>query len=576
MYNLFSAEPALEDNFFNERIRAVIDQLKGEGKVQETIYHTENKEAFKYTVTTEIAADTADHLIRSTTSVEKFKLQRDEYLEYIQDTLEGCFVPEKKNSLPLCANHDDPASRALCDSCLRPIAEKHLRCTDKVEKLLSVPKDIVPEKKTRFAFFRLLPLVFLLLLVSVGLFISLPSFDFNKNKGESFPVAFRQNKQASQPPDQEKGYAPVGKDIFPGDNEEVVLEMHPVQYLLSIASNVDNTSISVSCRDGRKHFGAVSRTSTFNVKAIAGTCGISAEKQGYLPVSQEILLTADQQVPIHLRELFFLTVYANMDQSTVSVDGKEVGTAHIKTPATISLPTGTYEVEVANNQAQSPFKKTIHLADDSDLRAVLARPELTIQLNVDNARIKVDKKEHLAKGKQFKLSLPVGTYHLSVRKKEYVPIKKNISLKKDTNISLTLSPVRHPLTLVSAMDNVMISVSCEDGEKHSGTASRKASLTVEVPAGKCEVSAEKKGYIAFSKKIKIFSKQTVTVQLVPKINIIKAVKEKKKGKKKPAGNKTAGNKKRQSAPASDTLRSPSDSNKKCRNEISVGMPELCN
>ncbi|MCI5224734.1 MAG: hypothetical protein D3924_19215, partial [Candidatus Electrothrix sp. AR4] len=141
MYNFFSVETALENNFFDEQIHAVIDLLQREGRVEDVIYYTEDKESFKYIVTTEMMADKADNLIKIITSLRKFKLKRGEFLEYIEDTLEYCFVPEKKSSLPLRTDHDDSDSRTVYKNSLRSIAEKHLQCIQKVEKLLSAPKD---------------------------------------------------------------------------------------------------------------------------------------------------------------------------------------------------------------------------------------------------------------------------------------------------------------------------------------------------------------------------------------------------------------------------------------------------
>ncbi|WLE95613.1 MAG: hypothetical protein QTN59_13095 [Candidatus Electrothrix communis] len=100
MLNLFSAEPALENNFSDEQILAVIHALRREGKAQEVIYHTENKESFRYVISTELVTDTGEKLIQATTSVDKFKLQEDEFLEFIQDTLDGDLVREKRYTLP--------------------------------------------------------------------------------------------------------------------------------------------------------------------------------------------------------------------------------------------------------------------------------------------------------------------------------------------------------------------------------------------------------------------------------------------------------------------------------------------
>ena len=100
MLNLFSAETTLENNFSEEQIRTVIHVLRREGKAREILYHTENKESFRYVITTEMTTDTGEKLIQATTSVEKFKLQEDEFLEFVRDTLDGDLVREKQYTCP--------------------------------------------------------------------------------------------------------------------------------------------------------------------------------------------------------------------------------------------------------------------------------------------------------------------------------------------------------------------------------------------------------------------------------------------------------------------------------------------
>ncbi|MCI5219967.1 MAG: hypothetical protein D3914_12470, partial [Candidatus Electrothrix sp. LOE2] len=133
MLHLFSAEPALENSFSEEQILAVIHALQKDGKAREIIYHTENQESSRYVVTTLVtaqrAADTGEKVVQATASVEKFKIQEDEFLEFVPDTLDSDLVPEKQYTLPLQENHDPQAGQEY----LRPIAIKHLRCISKIE-----------------------------------------------------------------------------------------------------------------------------------------------------------------------------------------------------------------------------------------------------------------------------------------------------------------------------------------------------------------------------------------------------------------------------------------------------------
>ncbi|MCI5228315.1 MAG: hypothetical protein D3918_17080, partial [Candidatus Electrothrix sp. AX2] len=136
MLHFFSAEKALENNFSEEQVRTVIHALQEEGETQEVIYHREDKESFRYVITTNVVIDIDEQLIQATTSVEKFKLEEDEFLEFVPDTLDSNLEPEKKYTLPLEENHDDQESLQL-------VAVKHLRCIHKVEETLAHKKSKV-------------------------------------------------------------------------------------------------------------------------------------------------------------------------------------------------------------------------------------------------------------------------------------------------------------------------------------------------------------------------------------------------------------------------------------------------
>lgn len=278
MLHLFSAEPALENTFSDEQIRTVIHALRREAKAQEVIYHTENKESFRYVITTEMAIDSDKKLLQTTTSVEKFKLQEDEFLEFVQDSLDGGLVREKQYTLPLQEDHDDQA----CQECLSPIAIKHLRCINKIERLLSTPRSrpVVQESGSRTT---LLLFALLIALLGGSLFALRPLFT-------------------------------------PKQSADLTLLFNTVDVQVWL---------------GTKKYPSTGNRLDLNFPL--GRYRLRAEKPGFKPLRQDIFLTTDEEIEIRLEELYTLTVYADMEGSRVLLDGNIVGTTGSTTPLELSL-----------------------------------------------------------------------------------------------------------------------------------------------------------------------------------------------------------------------------------------------
>ncbi len=669
MLNLFSAEPALENNFSDEQILAVIHALRREGKAQEVIYHTENKESFRYVISTELVTDTGEKLIQATTSVDKFKLQEDEFLEFIQDTLDGDLVREKRYTLPLQEDHDHQA----CLECLRPIAIKHLRCISKIEKLLSSPRPrtVIKESSSRTTF-----LLFALLIALIGgsLYVLLPLFankqsadltllfntvdvqvwlgakkhltkgnridltlplgryrllakkpgfkpvrqdifltadeeigirleeiytltvyaDMEESRvmldgnivgtaGNTSPLEFSLIKgeydliltnhavsthfqkkillhgdqiikaelphpkltirtnvddttiKVAEKEYQAKGkelelklpvgahqlivrkpsYAPVEKEVIIKDQDQtlpITLEM--IHYQLSIIPNVANSSISVSCANGQKYFGIASPENPFQVGTSAQSCSVLAENQGYQHIGQEIFLTGDQELPITLKQLFLVTVYTNLDLSTVLLNGKEVGKAGTKTPAVLSIPNGKYAITVSNPQSANPIQQELLLNKDQRLNIDLPLPQVTIKVNVKGATLLVDQKEHQLSGKQLTLGLPLGSHHITAQKKGYITIQREVLVRDGAQTFFELLPPVHPLSIRSNIDKTAIYVKCKDGKEYSGPASPQTPFHFEAIAGTCTISASREGYKQLTKTVTLPNEKDISVQLV--------------------------------------------------------------
>ncbi|MCI5157035.1 MAG: PEGA domain-containing protein, partial [Candidatus Electrothrix sp. AUS1_2] len=309
MLNLFSAETAQENNFPDEQIRAIIHALRNEGKAQEVIYHTENKESFRYVVTTEIVTDTDEKLIRATTSVEKFKLQEDEFLEFVQETLDKGLVQEEKYTVPL-PEEEDPDDQ----ECLRPIAVKHLRCIDKIEKIISAPRPqpVIKESGSRTTF-----LLFTIFIALIG-------------AGLSFLLPLLTDKQSAD---------------------------------LTLLFN----TVNVQVRLGTEQYTTDGNRLDFTLPL--GRYHLQTEKSGFKPLSRDIFLTTDEEIGIRLEKLHTLTIYADMEDSRVLLDGNIVGTAGRTTPLELSLLDGEYNLSLTNPVVSKPFQQKILLQEDQIIRA---------------------------------------------------------------------------------------------------------------------------------------------------------------------------------------------------------------
>ncbi|CAK8725039.1 PEGA domain-containing protein [Candidatus Electrothrix laxa] len=743
MLNLFSAEIALENNFPEEQIRTVAHALRREGKAQEVIYHTENKESFRYVILTKVVTNTNDGQIQATTSVDKFKLQEDEFLEFVQDTLDGGLVREKQYTLPLQEDHDHQA----CLECLRPIAIKHLRCISKIEKLPSPPrsKTVIKESNNRTIF-----LLFGLLIALIGgsLYELLPLFankqsadltllfntvdvqvwlgtkkyptkgnrvdltlplgryrllakkpgfkpvrqdifltadeevgvrleelytltvyaDMEESKvlldgnivgiaGSTVPLEFSRikgeydlaltNPAVSTPFQKkillrgnqiiraelphplltirtniddaiikvaEKEYQvkekkielklPVGKhrliarkQSYTSVEKEVVIEdqdqtlpitLEMIHYKLSIIPNVANSSISVSCTNGQKYFGIASPDNPFQIDTSAELCKVLAENQGYRHIAQDIFLTGNMELPITLKQLFLVTVYTNLDLSTVLLDGKEIGKAGTKTPAVLSLPSGDYDVTVSNPQAAAPMQQELQIKKDQRLNIDLPLPQLTVKVNAKGATLFVDQKEYKVPGKQLSLGLPLGSHHITAQKKGYLTIQREVLVRDGAQTFFELLPQTYPLSIRSNIDKTAIYVKCKDGKEHSGLTSPKTPFHFETIAGTCTISASREGYKQLTKNISLPAEKNISIQLIAEVKEKNLTPKKKKQQvKRPQTKSEAKPTPKKTAPKSTakaTVRPPSkpdplpiktERKKGCQDELSVGMPELC-
>ncbi|WLE95614.1 MAG: hypothetical protein QTN59_13100 [Candidatus Electrothrix communis] len=88
-----------------------------------------------------------------------------------------------------------------------------------------------------------------------------------------------------------------------------------------------------------------------------GRYRLLAKKPGFKPVRQDIFLTADEEIGIRLEEIYTLTVYADMEESRVMLDGNIVGTAGNTSPLEFSLIKGEYDLILTNHAVSTHFQK---------------------------------------------------------------------------------------------------------------------------------------------------------------------------------------------------------------------------
>ncbi|XOF33310.1 MAG: PEGA domain-containing protein [Candidatus Electrothrix sp. YB6] len=489
MLNLFSAESAPGSSFPDEQLQPVLDALCNEGKAQDTLYrhthHMEQKESYKYIVTTEITADTEENLSCSTL-VEKFYLERGEFLEFVPDTPEDGLVPEKDLVFPpcrhqteSCTDHAEQTDPASCPECLRPAAEQHLHCISRIESLES--RSAEPKKKTARS------------VREVKDVRERPQKTF-RFPLQSFCLLFALCITCAA------GVLLSPSLLSDGDQPAV----------LKLIFNVQDVSISI----GEQEYRSPGNRLSLNLPA--GRYRVRAEKSGYLPADKEIILDSFQVLPFSLQPAdCLLTVHANLDQSTVLLNDSRVGTTTAGTPVTVSLPAGNHTVKVTNPLAAAPFQQDFHLTGNYTLKAVLPLPELTIQLNTDNVTVIADEKEYIAEKRQLTLNLPIGTHHISAQKEGYALLEKEVSINGDSELFLQLVQATYPLAILSTVNSTIVSVACNDEVSSSGIASPDVPFRLKVHTGTCTVSADKEGYSSVNATVTIPDKKTVTVRPEP-------------------------------------------------------------
>ncbi|MCI5126284.1 MAG: PEGA domain-containing protein, partial [Candidatus Electrothrix sp. AR5] len=311
------------------------------------------------------------------------------------------------------------------------------------------------------------------------------------------------------------GYTPVEKEVIISDQDQtlpITLEM--IYYHLSIIPNVAASSISVVCTNGQKYFGTASPNNPFQIDTSAQSCRVLAEHQGYRHIGQEVLLTADTELPVTLKQLFMVTVYTNLDLSTVLLDSKEAGKAGTKTPAVLSMPSGTYTLNVSNPQAAAPVQQELQVKKDQRLTIDLPLPQFTVKVNVTGATLLVDQKEHRVSGNQLTLGLRLGSHHITAQKKGYVTTQREVLVRAGAQTFFELLPQLYPLSIRSNIDKTAIYVKCKDGKEHSGPASPQTPFHLKAVAGVCTVSASREGYKQLTKTVTLPAEKDLSVELV--------------------------------------------------------------
>ncbi len=471
MLHFFSAEKALENNFSEEQVRTVIHALQEEGETQEVIYHREDKESFRYVITTNVVIDIDEQLIQATSSVEKFKLEEDEFLEFVPDTLDSNLEPEKKYTLPLEENHDDQESLQL-------VAVKHLRCIHKVEEILAQKKP--------------------------------------KPQPQSKPKVQEQEQVQEQLPVQQKSGNRTTLLLFALLIALIIGSLLALYPLFTNKQSADLTllfnTVNVHVQMGTEQY--TSKGNRLDLTLPLGRYRLQITKQGFKSVRQDIFLADDEEISIHLEEMYTLTVYADMEESRVLLDGNIVGTTGRIKPLELSLTTGEYALSLTNPSVAKPLQKKILLQGDQVIRAEFPHPRLTIRTNIDDAIVAVADREYQIQGKELVLKLPFGRHQLIIRKSGYSPVVHEVVIQKqDQVVPITLERTTYHLSIIPNVANSTISVSCANEQKYFGTASPGKPFQVKTSAQSCNVFAEKQGYQHVNQKVSLIADQDLHLTL---------------------------------------------------------------
>ncbi|MCW5212399.1 PEGA domain-containing protein, partial [Desulfobulbus sp. TB] len=323
------------------------------------------------------------------------------------------------------------------------------------------------------------------------------------------------------------GYSPVVHEVVIQQQDQVLpITLEGTTYHLSIIPNVANSTISVSCANEQKYFGTASPGKPFQVKTSAQSCNVFAEKQGYQRVNQKISLIADQELPLTLQKLFLLKVYTDLDRSIIVLDGKEVGKSDSKTPAVLSLLSGTYVLTASHPLALAPVQQKIRLTKDRRLDIKLPLPQLTVKVNVAGVMLLIDQDKHLDKqydkksrkkqwiaGRQVTLRLTRGSHHITAQKKGYITMQRQVLVQDSTQTSFKLVPEVYPLSIRSNVDKTAIYVKCKDGKEYTGLASPRVPFQLEAVAGTCTVSATLAGYNNIKRTVILPSEKNLSLHL---------------------------------------------------------------
>ncbi|MCI5120023.1 MAG: PEGA domain-containing protein, partial [Candidatus Electrothrix sp. AUS4] len=235
----------------------------------------------------------------------------------------------------------------------------------------------------------------------------------------------------------------------------------------------------------------------------------------YQHVSEKVSLTADLELSLTLKQLFLVTVYTNLDLSTVMLDGKEVGKAGSNTPAALSIPGGKYLINISNPQAAAPVEQQLEVTKDQRLSIDMPLPKLTVNVNKAGTILIVDGKEYKVSGKQLHLELPQGSHHISAKKEGYATLQREVLVRDGAQTFFELLPPTYPLSVRSNIDKTAIYVKCKDGKEYSGFASPKEPFQFRASAGTCTVSANREGYQGASKPTSLPTEKEITLNLIP-------------------------------------------------------------
>ena len=290
-------------------------------------------------------------------------------------------------------------------------------------------------------------------------------------------------------------------NIEAGKTLEVYAELISENATLEIISSPSDAKVYINDR----YYGKTPLT----VELPAGTYTISVKKEGYETYTETITLRAGDARTIEITlesESGVLRVETNPSGADVYVNGEYYDT----TPCEITLPVGTYTVEI-KKEGYKTYKKDVKIkAKETTILEVTLTPvdqkaTLDVTSNPSGAEVYINGEK---KGKTpLTLYLPPDEYTIKIKKEGYTTFIKRITLSSGQYLSINAELVK---------ENGTLHVDSEPSEAYvyvDGQLVGRTPLEVALPVGEHTIVVKKEGYETYTKVVTISVGETVDIHI---------------------------------------------------------------